>query len=126
MANLPNAVSIVAAIGSQFNQTYQLLNDDGSTMNITGKIFEFIIRTDPIQSGISTPAASVTSTASTASGTITVTVSTATLLVSVSALATALLSQQQYFYTLWMDQGLSDATALVSGTFFAELTAAQF
>lgn len=126
MANLPNAISLVAAIGSQFNQTYQMYNDDGTLMNITNKTFEFVIRTDPSQTGITVPVASVNSTTSTASGFITVNTLTSTILVTVAATTMAALTQQMYVYTLWMDQNLADATALVNGTMFAELVAARF
>lgn len=126
MGNLPSAVSLAAAIGSQLNQTYQFYNDDGTLMDITNKTFEFVIRTDPSQTGITVPVVSVNSTSSTASGFITVTTSTSTLLVTVSASAMASLSQQMYVYTLWMDQNLADATALVNGSLFAGLVASQF
>lgn len=117
---------MVAAVGSQINQTYQLINDDGTLMNITNKTFEFVIRSDPSQANAVTPLVSVNSTTSTSAGFITVTTLTSTLLVSVSASAMAGLTQQQYYYTLWMDQGLADATALVNGTLFAEFVAARF
>lgn len=123
MPLLPNPASITAAVGSQLNMTYVLKNDDNTLMNITGKIFEFSVRTDPSQTSATAPKISVTSTASTGSGTITVNTLTSTVAVSVSALAMATLTQAQYYYTLWMDQGLSSATAMVSGTLFAEFTA---
>lgn len=123
---LPNAISISAAVGSQLNQSYQLQNSDGTLMNINGKIFEFNIRNDPLEAKSVTPLVSVTSTASTAAGTITVNTLTSTVLVSVTATAMAGLAQNQYTYTLWMDQNLADATALVAGTLAAFLPAAQF
>lgn len=126
MANLPNAASLSVAVGSQLNQTYQFKNSDGTLMDITGKVFEFVIRADPVELGVTTPLVSVTSTASTASGTITVNTLTSTVLVSVSATAMATLTQKQYVYTLWMDQHLSDATAMVSGALLAILPAAQY
>lgn len=126
MGTLPNAVSLTVAVGSQLNQTYQFTNADGTLMNITGKVFEFNIRNDPSEAKTVTPVATVTSTASTSAGTITVNTATSTVLVSVSALAMANLTQKSYVYTLWMDQNLSDATAMVSGTLFAVFPAAQF
>ena len=126
MGTLPNAVSVVAAIGSQWNQSYQLLNDDGTLMNISNKIFEFVVRTDPSQSSATTPLIRVSSVSATSSGSITVTTGTSTVLASLSPTAMALLSAGQYYYALWMDQDLPDATALVSGTLFASLTAQQF
>lgn len=126
MGNLPNAISLSVAVGSQLNQTYQFKNDDGSLMNITGKVFEFVIRSDPSEAHVVTPVAVVTSSASTSAGTITVDTATSTILVSVSALAMANLTQKSYVYTLWMDQNLSDATAMVNGTLFAMLPAAQY
>lgn len=122
MGFLPNAASIAAAVGSQLNMTYALHDDSGALMNITNKIFEFSIRTDPIQTSATAPLISVNSTSSTASGTIVVNTNTATVSVSVSATAMAGLTQKLYYYTLWMNQGLGDATALVSGTLFAQFT----
>ena len=119
MAQLPNPISIEAAVGSQFNVTYVLQNDNGTLMDITNKTFEFSVRSDTIQTSALPPLISVNSTANTNSGGITVTVNTATVLVTVSASAMALLVQKLYYYTLWMDQGLTDATAMVSGTMFA-------
>ncbi len=126
MSNLPNALSLNVAIGSQFTQTYQFKNADGSLMNIVGKVFEFVIRNDPIEAHSTTPAVSVTSTASTASGTIAIDTSTSSILVTVTSAGMSALSQKQYVYTLWMDQNLGDATAMVSGTLFANYPAAQF
>jgi len=124
MAALPNPLSLNVAVGSQFTQTYILQNEDGTLLNLTGKIFEFAIRTDTIQTSATAPAVSVNSTSSTASGTITVNLIAATVSVVVTATAMATLSQKQYYYTLWMDEGLSDATAMVSGTVFAVNVAA--
>ena len=103
-----------------------MFNDNGTLMNITNKTFEFVIRTDPIQTSVSTPVASVSSVSSTASGFITVNTGTSTVLVTVSPSAMSNLTQQGYVYTLWMDQNLPDAAALVSGTLFAEFVAATF
>lgn len=124
MPQLPNPLSVTAAVGSQWPQGYQLFNDDGTLMNIATKTFEFVVRSDPAQAGTVTPLIVVKSTGATAAGYITVTTATSSLLVVLSATATAALSQQQYYYTLWMDPGLPDATALVSGTFYADYVAA--
>jgi hypothetical protein len=122
MGFLPNLASLTAAVGSQLNVTYVLHNDDDTLMNITNKTFEFSIRTDPGQLSATPPLVSVNSTASTASGTIAVTTNTSTVAVSVSAAAMNTLTQRQYFYTLWMDQGQNDATAMVSGVLFVQFT----
>lgn len=122
MGVLPNAASITAAVDSQLNMTYVLHDDSNALMNITNKTFEFAIRTDPIQTSATPPLISVNSTASTSSGTIVVTTNTSTVAVSVSAPAMATLTQKLYYYTLWMNQGLGDATAMVSGTLFAQFT----
>ena len=122
MGVLPNSASITAAVGSQLNMVYVLQNDDGTPMNITNKTFEFSVRADPSQTTAVAPLISVNSTASTPSGTIVVTTNTSTVAVSVSAGAMSALTQKQYYYTLWMDQGLADATAMVAGTLFAQFT----
>lgn len=119
MATLPNALSLTVAVGSQINQSYVMRNSDGSLMNLTGKTFEFAIRTDPVQTSATSPLVSVNSTTSTASGSITVNTVTATVAVTVTATAMAALGQKLYYYTLWMDPTLADATAMVAGTLFA-------
>jgi hypothetical protein len=53
-----------------------------------------------------------------------VTISSAQVKVTVTPMATNLVVEGGGPYTLWMDQGLSDATALVTGTFFTNSVAA--
>lgn len=120
MANLPNPLSLTLAVGGQFSNVYTITNDDGSLMNLVGKTFEFAIRADPSQATSVPPLISVNSTTSTSSGTITVNTSTSQVTVTITATAMAALSQTQYYYTLWMDPTLADATALVSGSLFAQ------
>lgn len=123
MPALPNQVQAAAAAGSQWVQSYTLQNDDGTLMNITGKSFEFVIRATVADSSPS-PLVKVNSTAATAQGAVTVTAASSTLQVVLSPAATALLGQGARPYTLWMDPGQPDATALVVGTFFSNLVAA--
>lgn len=123
MPALPNQVQATAASGSQWVETYVLQNDDGTLMNITGKTFEFVIR--PNASDHTVPAlVAVNSTSSTAQGYITVTTASSTVQVVLSPTVTTLLGQGARPYTLWMDPGLPDATALVAGMFFSNLVAA--
>jgi hypothetical protein len=104
-------------------QSYTLQNDDGSAMNLAGKTFEFVVRPNTLDH--TAPAmVTVNSTAATAQGYITVTTLTATVQVVLSPTATTLLGQSANPYTLWMDPGLPDATALVAGLFFCQLVAA--
>lgn len=119
LAALPNPLSLNVAVGSQFDQNYVLQNEDGSLMSLVNKIFEFSIRADPIQTSAVPPLISVTSSTNTVNGGIVVDTVTSTVSVIVSATPMATLEQQLYYYTLWMDQGLPDATALVNGTMFA-------
>lgn len=123
MPPLPNPLSLTVAAGSQFYEVFGIQNQDGSPVNLTGKIFEFSIRTDPVQTSATAPAVLVNSTSSTASGTIVVTPLTGQVAVTVTAPAMAL-PQALYYYTLWSDEGLADATALVAGTMFVANVAA--
>jgi len=118
-APLPNFFQAIAPIGSQWAQSYQVANDDGSLTNITNKTFELVVRSN--QSGATVFL--VNSTASTSAGTITVTSSTSTLQVVLTPTATNLLSEYGASYTLWMDPNLSDATALVAGVFYGRTVA---
>ena len=119
MAFLPNPLSMNVAVGSDLSNVYTLQNDNGTLMNLVGKTFEFSIRTDPAQTSATAALISVNSTSSTSSGSITVNTFTSQVTVVLTATAMATLSQNQYYYTLWMDPGLADATAMVSGTMFA-------
>ena len=120
MPTLPNTFSIQMGIGSQWQQSYTLQNSDGTPFNTSGKIFSFVVRNDPTETGTVTPAIRVTTTPG-AQGQVTVIGSTVTVTLLPSA--TAGLTQKTYSYSLWMDQGLSDATAWVTGTVFAVLIA---
>ncbi|MFE2712228.1 hypothetical protein ACFXKI_09620 [Streptomyces mirabilis] len=123
MPSLPNQINSTAAAGSQWVQTYAIQNDDGSVTDITNKTFEFVIR--PHTTDTAQPAmVAVNSTAANAQGYITVTTATATLQVVLSPTTTGLLQRSANPYTLWMDPGLPDATALVVGTFFTSQIAA--
>lgn len=120
---LPNQLQANAAAGSQWVQSYTLLNDDGTATNLAGKVFEFVIR--PTVNDTTEPAmVAVNSTAANAQGYITVTAASSTVQVVLSPTATTLLGQGTRPYTLWMDNGLSDQTALVVGTFFSNQIAA--
>lgn len=116
-ALLPNNYTIVTAQASQWSAVFTVYNEDGTLANLTGKIFELVVRATA-----STPSVlfSVTSTASTANGTVTVDTAASAVTVIVNPAATALLTGGGGNYTLWMDQGLSDATALVTGVFLAQ------
>lgn len=122
MPALPNAFSIQMGVGSQWSQAYTFQNADGSLIDLTTKTFEFVVRTDPSELTATTPLIKVTTTSGT-QGVITVNTSTATATVTLSPTATAVLAQQAYPYSLWMDPGLTDATAWVTGTVFAFLIA---
>ena len=123
MPPLPNPLSLTVASGSQFNQVFVIKNSNGTLVDLTGKIFEFYIRTEQVQTSSTSPIAHVNSTSSTASGTIVVDLFTAAVSVTVSAPAMTL-PQAPYYYTLWLDEGLTDATALVAGTMFVANVAA--
>lgn len=120
MAALPNALSINLGIGSQWSQTYTIQNSDTTLFNITGKTWEFVVRSDPSEPTAVTPVIKVLSSAPGAQGSIVVNTTTSTVQVILTPAATAALSQKGYVYSLWMDPGLSDATAWVTGTAFAQ------
>lgn len=113
---LPNNYTIVAAAGSQWSSLFTVYNDDGTLANLSTKVFELVVR-----DRLSTPGRvlfTVTSTASTAYGTIIPNTLNSTVQVIVNAAATSLVTEGGGPYTLWMNQNLADATALVTGTFY--------
>lgn len=113
---LPNNYTIVTAAGSQWSSIFTIYNDDGTLANITNKVFEFVLRDRLGQPG--TVIFSFTNTAPNAYGSMVVSAINSTVQVIVNPAATVLVTEGGGPYTLWMDQGLSDATALVAGTFF--------
>ena len=114
---LPNNYTVVAAAGSQWSLVFTVQNDDGTLADLTNKTFEFVVRNRLNRPGV--VLFSVNDTTSTSYGTITVTLSTSTVEVILTPTATGSIPEGGGPYTLWMDQNLSDATALVTGTFFA-------
>lgn len=123
LPTVPAIWTTFATPGSVWSYTFQLLNDDGTLMNIIGKTFELVVRTSVRAAG--SPLYSVSNTASTASGTITVNTGTSTIQVTVNPAATNLLvANTVYSTTLWMDPSLSDATALLTGTLTARAVTA--
>lgn len=114
---LPNNYTVVVAANSQWSLSFTIQNDDGTLADITNKTFEFVVRDRLNRAGKVLFA--VNSATSTAYGTITVDTLTATIQVILSPTATGSIPEGGGPYTLWMDQNLSDATALVTGVFYA-------
>lgn len=119
---LPNAYTINTAAGSQWSASFTIQNDDGTLTDITNKTFEFVVR-----NRLKTPGVvlfSVNSVSTNAYGGIVVNLVTSTVSVVVTPAATSLVEEGGGPYTLWMDPNLSDATALVVGTFYTQPVAA--
>lgn len=113
-APLPNFFQIVAPINGLFNQTYTVLNDDGTAANIDNKVFELVVRDRNTNVAIF----SIDSTSVTSYGTIAVTSSNSSFQIMVNPAATALLTEVGGNYAIWMDQNLPDAVPLVAGVFY--------
>lgn len=119
-AVLPNYYTVISSQGSLWSAVFTLQNDDGTPMDITGKSFEFVAR--PAVTNRSTPPkVQVSNTASTVQGTITVNLVASTVEVIVTASANT--GWTGGVYTLWMDPGLPDATALAQGPYLLQPTA---
>jgi len=114
---LPNNYTIVSAAGSQWSALFTVYNDDGTLADLTNKVFEFVVRDRLSTAG--RVIFSFTSASANSYGSMTVNTVNSTVQVVVTPAATTLITEGGGPYTLWMDQGLSDATALVTGTFFA-------
>lgn len=113
--------NIAASAGGQWAATFTLENDDGTPMNIATKTFEFVARTNTAPAG--TPVVTVTSTGAGADGYMVIDVDAATVQVVLTPTATTNASGGGIPYTLWMNPGLTDATALVTGTLYSSLVA---
>lgn len=124
-ALLPNNYTIITASGSQWTAVVTVTNDDGTLANLTGKSFEFVLRSSnssnyALPNAIGPIIFSVNNSSSTANGTITVNTTTSQVSVTVTATAVNLITQGGGVYTLWMDPNLADATALMTGQFLVQ------
>jgi hypothetical protein len=119
---LPNQWNATAAAGSQWAQAFQLQNDDGTPVNITGWTWEFVIRLTVTDAA--SPALVQVTTAANSQGYITVNTTTATVTVVLNPAATSQLGKGAKPYTLWSNPGTTTATAWVDGTFNSQLIAA--
>lgn len=117
MTGLPNGYNVSASAGGQWAATFILRNDDGTPMAITNKVFEFVVRTTTVTTG--TVIWSVTSTTANTYGHMVIDTAAATVQVVLSPTATTAVPTGGKPFALWMDQGATDATCLVAGTFFA-------
>lgn len=123
---LPTDYTVITASGSQWTAVVTVFNDDNTLANITGKSFEFVVRTSTAQiNGPDGPVVFlVNNTTSTANGTILVNTTLSQVQIIVNAVAVNLLTQGGGLYTLWMDPTLADATALMTGQFLVRTVAA--
>lgn len=119
---LPNTYTINTAAASEWSASFTIENDDGTLVDLTNKTFEFVVRNRLKSPGV--VLFSVSSTGTNSYGGITVDVLTATVQVVVTPAATMLITEGGGPYTLWMDPGLPDATALVVGIFYTQPVAA--
>lgn len=122
MPTLPTTASIQLGIGAQYTNNYTIQNPDGSLFPITGTTWEFAVRNDPSELVSVNPLIKVTTTSS-ASGLITINTSTSVVSLTVAPVATGVLTQKQYVYSLWMNPGTTTATAWFTGTLFATFIA---
>ncbi len=114
---LPNNYTIVTAAGSQWSTVITVYNDDGTLANITNKVFEFVLR-DRLNV-VGDIIFSFTSDAPNAYGQMTVNTVNSTVQVVINPAATLIVTEGGGPYTLWMNQNLSDATALLTGVLYA-------
>lgn len=122
MGGLPNQWNASSPAGSQWAQNFQLQNDDGTPVNVSGWTWEFIIR--PNVTDATSPALVQVTTSATAQGYITIDAVTATVTVVLAPAATVLLGKGARPYTLWSNPGTTQAVAWVDGTFNTQLVAA--
>ena len=117
MPLLPSNFTAIAATGGQWSATFAFQNGDGTPMNITGKVFEFVVRSRVDATGA---LFSFTSTVGNAFGYMVVNTASSTVQVVVTPTATRAITEGGALFALWMDQGLPDAVAMVTGTFYTQ------
>lgn len=121
MTALPNQWNTSSPAGSQWAQAFQLVNDDGTPVNVSGWTWEFVIR--PAVTDTASPALVQVTTTVNAQGYITVNTATATVMVVLNPAATALLQKGARPYALWSNPGTTTAVAWVEGMFNSQLIA---
>lgn len=114
---LPNNYTIITAAGSQWSTVVTIYNDDGTLADISSKTFEFVLR-DRLNS-VGGVIFSFTNTAPNAYGQMVVNTVNSTVQVVVNPAATLIVTEGGGPYTLWMNQNLPDATALLTGILYA-------
>lgn len=121
MSSLPNQWNTSTPAGSQWVQTFQLQNDDGTPVNITGWTWELVIR--PNVTDTATPALVQVTTTVSAQGYITTNTATGTVTVVLNPAATSLLGKGARPHALWSQPGTTQAVAWVEGVFNSQLVA---
>ena len=112
---LRNIANWELPIGSQSSLQFVITQPSGALYNITGLIWEFRVRTDPLDTSTA-PLIEVTQTAN-AQGVITASISTATVLLTLNPAATQTMAAGTYAWALWSNPGTTTATQWVGGTF---------
>ncbi|MFE9844687.1 hypothetical protein [Streptomyces goshikiensis] len=122
MPDLPQRHRIALVAGSQWAQTFQFFNDDGTRMNIAGKTFAFTVRVSASDAS-PVPLVGVTATA-TAQGYVSIDVDASTVQVVLSPSATLALGTGCWAFALWTDPDLPDETCFLEGPLFSRRVAA--
>ncbi|GAA3267783.1 hypothetical protein [Streptomyces lavendulae] len=122
MVDLPLPWRTSTVAGAQWSAAFTLLDDDGTPMDIVGKMFEFVIR--PSSADVTVPPLVKVTTTATAQGYLTVDMVAATIQVVLTPAATILLGTGCRPFALWMDPGQPDQTCLVEGPFYSRLVPA--
>ncbi|MEV6580265.1 hypothetical protein AB0M92_19105 [Streptomyces sp. NPDC051582] len=119
MGDLPLRWRTATVAGTQWAATFTFLDDDGARMDISGKVFEFVIR--PNSADATVPALVKLTTTATAQGYLVVDPVASTVQAVLSPTATLALGTGCRPFALWMDPGLADQTCLIEGPFYSRL-----
>lgn len=122
MPIFPNVVPAYVDADGTWSETYTLTDNLGNPLNLTGMVFQFVVRTT--LTNTTEPALiTVSSSGTTSQGSITITPLTGVVTVSLTPAATLPLGQGVYPYALWSNPGTSTQTPWVKGNMTSDLVA---
>lgn len=118
----PLLVSLTATAGSEWDETFTLLNEDDTRLDLTNATLRFVIRPTPADE--TTPALiHVDSTGANSQGYISIDTSRAQAQVVLYATTTLLLGEGDYAHSLWLNPDQPNASLEVRGPFYSHLVA---
>lgn len=104
MPGTPAQANTTGAVGGQWDEAYILTNEDGTAMDLSTAVLEFVVR-PTVSDATQPPEVKVTSSGATGQGYITITGNKVTAVLSPTS--TTLLGAGSWPYALWLNPGVT-------------------